>query len=496
MTSYYDIHVENELTKKNTFKMKPLKVTTVPSIEHFIKNTPRIAWSNNEETISCYNYAWKQAYSSLKPANDYFYKPFIDTCFNDHLFMWDSVFMMHFGKYAASAFPFFGTLDNLYQTQHSDGFICREIHEETGLERFERFDYSSTGPNLFAWIEWDRYQLTGDLERLKKVYPVITSYHQWLRNYRTWKDGTYFTSGWGSGMDNLPRQSAEYSPEFHHGFLSWIDMTAQQALSCDCLIKIAKEIDVKIPTDMEDEYHLLSVKIQEMWDEDTGFFYDKNRFGQLTKIMTIGSFWVMLSGLASVKQAKRMVEHLMNPSDFYTTMVIPGLASHHPLCDDNYWRGGVWAPTNYMVFKALERYGYYSEKHQLAKRYLQGIVQDYSEFQKLYEVYESKTGKHQSIARPDFVGWTGLAPITILIEDIFGIKLNYLHHELYIHIQEQNAYSIDQLHIGNDCLHIAYQPENEQAFIRVTSNELWNVTVYDRTHAQHSFHSSIRTKDE
>ncbi|MFI3202455.1 MAG: hypothetical protein R3Y54_13220 [Eubacteriales bacterium] len=43
--------------------------------------------------------------------------------FNDHLFMWDSAFIVQFGKYANHIFSFQNTLNNSYVTQEEDGFI-------------------------------------------------------------------------------------------------------------------------------------------------------------------------------------------------------------------------------------------------------------------------------------------------------------------------------------------------------------------------------------
>ena len=130
---------------------------------------------------------------------------FIDPAFNDCLFMWDSCFMVMFGRYGARAFPFVRTLDNLYAKQHPDGFICREIGRADGADRFFRYDPDSTGPNVLGWTEWEHYRNFGDRERLARVFPVLRAYHQWLRAFRTWPDGSYFSSGWGCGMDNQPR---------------------------------------------------------------------------------------------------------------------------------------------------------------------------------------------------------------------------------------------------------------------------------------------------
>jgi len=475
-TGYYDIHVENRLFHENMFVGLPEDSAILPKEEDFLSKLPKLLIPEMPIAEACYEYAWKRAYRSLKNGKKVFPKPYIDTCFNGHLFLWDSAFIMQFGKYGERAFPFFGTLDNIYSKQHIDGFICREIDEDEGLERFERYDLSSTGPNVLAWTEWTRYLLTKDATRLQQVYPVILAYHQWLKTNRTWKDGSYFTSGWGSGMDNLPRQIDGSSPEFSHGHLSWVDMTAQQALSCEILVKMAKLLGKDDDSSLEEERELLSTRIQEMWNPELHFFCDLDRFGISTKVMTVGGYWVLLAGLATKDQAQDMVNHLFNPNTFSSKMMVGGLSQSHPLCDDNYWRGGVWAPTTYMVLKGLERYGYHDERRMIAKNYLDNILNDFQETGKLYEVYESKTGHHQNIAREHFVGWTGLAPITVLFEDYLGIRLEATKNEITLYFSDMTpSFCVSNLPFGDGLFSIKYDRNP-------------NTNIVERTHIQSTIH--------
>jgi hypothetical protein len=145
-----------------------------------------------------------------------------------------------FGKYAGKIFRFQETLDNLYSHQHRDGFICREIEEETGRDRFTRHDPSATGPEVMPWCEWEYYLHFGDKERLAKVFPPLMAYRRWMAEHHTWPDGTCFSSGWGCGMDNLPRQMPGYLPEFSHGHMIWVDACMQALYSCQVLIGMAK----------------------------------------------------------------------------------------------------------------------------------------------------------------------------------------------------------------------------------------------------------------
>ncbi|MBR0302915.1 MAG: glycoside hydrolase, partial [Clostridia bacterium] len=253
-----------------------------------------------ESFTDCYYRAWEIAFSNLRAPSDAsgFCSDFIDTAFNGFLFMWDSAFIVMFGKYGARAFDFQATLDNFYARQHPDGFICREICESEGGDQFFRHDPSSTGPNVLPWAEWTYYENFGDVDRIRKVFPPLLAYHRWLREHRTWRDGTYWTTGWGCGMDNSPSLPRGVDPEFSHGHMVWIDACSQAILSGRILAKMARLIGREDEVrDVAEESDMLAKFVNEnMWDEKTGFYYDLRRDG-FSGVKTLASYWTLISGI-------------------------------------------------------------------------------------------------------------------------------------------------------------------------------------------------------
>ena len=124
------------------------------------------------------------------------------------------------------------------------------VHEwriwRDGQDLFHRFDPSSTGPDVLAWAEWNDYRKTGDRERLEMVFAPLAAYHQWLRAYRTWPDGSYWTTGWGCGMDNQPRVDPGEHVSWSHSHRAWVDATFQAILSARCLFNIAQVLGVEV----------------------------------------------------------------------------------------------------------------------------------------------------------------------------------------------------------------------------------------------------------
>ncbi len=422
-----DCYVNSEYVTENSFINRDREVSELPVYENIKDKLPKPVWENHEDSILCYYKAWEIAFGNLKKATEEngFVSNFIDTAFNNNIFMWDSSFIMMFGKYAKKIFNFQKTMDNFYCKQHPDGFICRAINEDTGLDRFERFNPVSTGPNIMPWCEWEYYLINGDKERLCDVFPVLLAYYNWFKEYRTWKDGTYWSSGLGCGMDNTPRLEEGYDVKFSHGHMVWLDTCLQQVLSGQMLINMANVIgrqeDVK-PVASEIE-RLKNYINNVLWDEKDAFYYDLWRNGQLNFVKSIGAYWALLADVVPEDRLQRFVAHLENQKEFKRPHRVPTLSADSPDYQEegHYWRGAVWAPTNYMVLKGLYNKGYFDLAHDIALNHVSNVTQVFNNYGTLFENYAPEKTEKGEPAKANFVGWTGLSAISVLIEYVFGI---------------------------------------------------------------------------
>ncbi|MBO5355047.1 MAG: glycoside hydrolase [Clostridia bacterium] len=427
----------------------------IPTYEEIRDRLPKPIFDGHEDYIKCYDYAWKTAFGNIAPAsvNELFVSNFIKTAFNGCLFMWDSSFIQMYAKYANRSFPFIKTLDNLYALQYPDGFICREIAEDTGIGRFTRHDPSSTGPNIMAWAEWNYYENFGDVERLKKVYGPLRAFHVWLRKNRTWRDGSYFSSGWGCGMDNIPRLQPGYNEAFSHGHMVWLDTCAQQLLNCDMLIKMNNVLQIDDVSDLVEEREKLSGLINDtLWDEKTGFYYDQWKNGELNMVKHVGAFWTLIAKVVPRDRLDRFVAHLSNPNEFNRKNVVPSLSADHPLYtpQGRYWRGSSWAPTTYMVFAGLTANGYHDLAYELGCKFLKNVVSVYNETGTLWENYAPDFAERGNYSQPNFVGWTGLAPISVFFEYVLGIQAHVSENRIVWHLNRTERHGILQYPFGND----------------------------------------------
>lgn len=452
-SNFFNTYEKNTYVDKNEFIGSKQSLEKVPTYEEVCAKLPKPIFDGHADYINCYDFAWKIAFKNIGSAKDTkrFISNFIKTAFNGCLFMWDTSFIMMFTKYANNCFDFQKTLDNFYALQHKNGFICREIEEISGNDRFSMYDPSSTGPNIMAWAEWCYYETFNDIERLKKVYFPLRAFHNWFRKNRTWRDGSYYSSGWGCGMDNLPRLQSGEHENYSHGHMVWVDTTLQQVLNCNILIKMNKVLNVDNVSDLIEESKELSKLINEkLWDKTTKFYYDLYRNGELNMVKHVGAYWALIAKVVDKDKIESFISHLLNVSEFNRLNGVPALSADHSLYDGNggYWRGGVWAPTNYMVLKGLTANGYDSLAYDIASKYLNAVVKVYNETGTLWENYAPDYIKHGNQAHQDFVGWTGLVPISVFIEYVLGIQVNCAENKIIWRVNHTERHGITNLPFG------------------------------------------------
>ena len=491
---YHEMTIsENRFAAENTFISQKRERKKLPTFEQERDNLPKPVWDGHQDAIDCYYKAWEIAFGNLRrPAlTSGFVSNYIDTAFNGEIFMWDSVFILMFGRYGSRSFNFQGTLDNFYSHQYKDGYICREMEQATCKEAFTRFDPSATGPDVMAWSEWEYYKNFGDTERLARVFPCLMAYHEWMREFHTWRDGTYWSSGLGCGMDNLPRQQEGYNVANSHGHMVWIDACMQELMNCRILTEMAKVLGREADTvELQEEREmLLNVVNDKLWDDETAFYYDQWRNGELNYVKHLGAYWALLAEAVSEENADRFIAHLTNENEFATPCMLPALSADHPSFspDGAYWCGGVWAPTNYMVLRGLDQYGRYDLSYKIGRNYLDNVVSVFNDTGTVFENYAPMPGedgkpRQGSIARSNFVGWTGIVPISVLFEYVFGLKPDAGSNTIRWNIDLTDRFGVENYPFGPEATLSLLCEERgsaaEEPQVTITSDQPVTVEIY------------------
>jgi hypothetical protein len=385
-------------------------------------------WTGHATSIACYWKVWEIAFKNFRSATEQngFVSDFAATMFNDCTFLWDSVFITLFGRYGSRAWDFQRTLDNFYAKQHPDGFICRQIREADGQDTFERFDPVSTGPNVFAWSEWEYFLNFGDRERLAAIFPAVVAYTRWMAKWHTWPNGAHWTSGWGCGMDNQPRVPPHTDLRLEHAHVTWVDANFQQLLSNRLLLRMAEVLGrtEEVQDLAAEAEQLVAFANSELWDEATGFYHDLWRDQtRNSAVKSIGAYWALIAEAVPESRIARFVAHLEDSRAFNRPHRVPSLSADHPAYnpEGGYWNGAVWAPTTYMLLRGLTRVGRDALAHEIALNHLHNVVLGFEKTGTLWENYAPELEGHGNNGK-DFVGWTGVPPVTVLFEYAFGLR--------------------------------------------------------------------------
>ncbi len=438
---------------------------------------PKVYFAEHPEWEELYEAAWESHKSNIRKANtilnpeDVYY---VDEAFSDMIFAWDTLFMMMFDKYGMHQFPVQQALDNFYYFQvdnpgqPDDGFIAREISEKTGVHASYNGEYDnplSVNPPLWAWAEWQQYQIHGDKARFSKVIDGktvlerIVSHFDFIKRTRTMEENGLYgkTSGLANGLDNTPNQDHSRKEQTYN------DLSIQQAQSAYYIAKIAHEIgDTATEERFHKEYEEISALINELlWSEEGQFYFNLDKDQQFTNVPTPTGLWALAGHVATPERADAMVKNYgLNSEKMYRPQGLSTVTYDWPSfkTTGGYWNGAIWAPTSFQYIKGLEYYGYDDLAFSEALRHVEALSDVYEAGKTdsvvgsatLWENYASEYARQGDPARGNFVGWTGALGIGSIIEDLLGVELRAPLNEIDWDLRLTEACGVTNLYMCHE----------------------------------------------
>ncbi|WP_072052945.1 MGH1-like glycoside hydrolase domain-containing protein [Hymenobacter terrenus] len=371
----------------------------------------------------------------------FFKKPYLDEAFSPNIFYWDTCFMTCYAKYHQQELPITQALDNFYRVQDADGYIGRE-YTENGQPFWEKHHPVSINPPLLAFAELELHSQKPDVERLRRVYPHLKSHFEFLQRTYRGDDGLYFGDTLGMGMDNIPRYPTGWEDDgkglpvinlFPKVFqysgknAKWniqgrlVDFSSQMAFFALNLNRIAKLTDHAADVPAYEQAHAAIKKAlnEQCWSEADGFYFDLG-YGKPIRRFHMGMYWALLADCVPANRLDKFVTHLTDANKFDRPVPVPSLAADEPeyKAYGDYWLGGVWAPTTYMVLRGLQHVGKPALARTLAQRFYGAVAEVFQKTGTFWENYAPEFANYGNPAKPDFCGWTAIVPITIWREFI------------------------------------------------------------------------------
>ncbi len=217
-----------------------------------------------------------------------------------------------------------------------------------------------------------------------------------------------------SGLDNSPMyDEASFDSKTHRLLLGDVGLMSLYIADCNALAQIADTLGRAAEAkELRGRASRYRAKLDTMWDEKTGIFLNRDlATGTSSHELSPTNFYPLLARAASKQQAQRMIDgHLLNSKEFWGKWALPSIARDDPAFrDQNYWRGRIWGPMNYLVYLGLRNYDVPEVRRQLGQKSLDLEQQEWHEKGHLHENYNAITGEGDDVTNSDaFYHWGAL----------------------------------------------------------------------------------------
>ena len=305
----------------------------------------------------------------------------------------------------------------------------------------------------FRQTSWDRSQPpigSTVILNIYKRYPekwFLTEVYDELLRWNRWWPGNRDVGGylcWGSqpvsdtlptieahnlqaakyesGLDNSPMyDSVPFNPSTNAMQLADVGLMSIYIADCNGLADIA-DILGKAGDAAELRKRSLSYTqtLGSMWDDKAGIFLNlRLDTWQKSYRLSPTNFYPMLAKACSQAQAVRMIkEHYYNPAEFYGEYVLPSIARNDPAFKDNdYWRGRIWGPMNFLVYLGMRNYDLAEARADLIARSKALLMKTWLTNGTVFENYNAITGEGNDVSNADgFYHWGALLTFMAFLE--------------------------------------------------------------------------------
>ncbi len=224
-------------------------------------------------------------------------------------------------------------------------------------------------PGLLAWSDWWVAE-KGGRPRREGLSPGLLAWGSDTalvpgdEQVPEWEAGAsgHQRAAWESGQDDLPLwDGVEWDPQRGVLAMSAVDLCSYRALDLECLSRIARILGHSAAAERleAERRRLIETMNRVLWSEGAGLYLDELPGDRHSPRVAASNFLPLIAGVPSARRARRMVGVLRDPARFWGACVLPTISRDDPAFDDQqYWRGSIWPPMNYLVLQGLRRYGF------------------------------------------------------------------------------------------------------------------------------------------
>jgi len=224
-----------------------------------------------------------------------------------------------------------------------------------------------------------------------------------------------------SGLDNSPMfDGVPFNKKTHMFEMADVGLTSLYIADCEALGEIAttlgKPDDARELSQRRAKY---AAALETLWDEKTGMYLNRRTdTGEFSTKLSPTNFYPLLAKVPSPQQAQRIAAHYFDPKEFYGEWVIPSIARDVPAFkDQEYWRGRIWGPMNFLVYLGFRNYNLPAARADLAARSKRLMMKSWESERAIYENYNAIDGRGSDVRSSDaFYHWGALLGVLSLLE--------------------------------------------------------------------------------
>ncbi len=287
-------------------------------------------------------------------------------------------------------------------------------------------------PPVGSQMTWEIYRHYKEKWFLEEMYPNLLLWNRWWPQYRT--TGEYLCWGgfpptatlqgakYESGLDNSPMYDGMvFNATNNQMNLADVGLMGMYVMDCRILAKIANELG---KSSDRDELLLRASAFERqlttLWSDTAGVYKNKRTDNAtLSDRISPTNLYPMLGWVPTEAQAEKTVQNfLLNSNKLGGTWMLPSITRDDAAFNDqNYWRGRIWGPMNWLVYSGMWNYNMPAARAALASNSLKLLLQEWRSRHYVCENYSGIDGKWDGPGNHDrFYTWGALLTIIGLID--------------------------------------------------------------------------------
>lgn len=277
---------------------------------------------------------------------------------------------------------------------------------------------------------------------LKEVFDRLLTWNRWWarkrdnNGYLCWGSNRYpemdssihanstgiQRAKWESGLDNSPiYDNVPFDSKSELMQQADVGLMSLYIADCKALATMADVLGrSKERKELQNRAYKYSKSLTTLWNEGKGIYLNKRTDTNIfNNHLSPTNFYPLIAGVPTQRQAERMIkEHFYNPDEFWGEWIIPSISRNDPAFkDNNYWRGRIWAPMNYLVYLGMRNYDLPQARRDLVAKSEKLLLKSWNAEKHIYENYNAVTGEGGDVANADnFYHWGALLGIIKLME--------------------------------------------------------------------------------